>query len=124
MDSFDTLTFSILPTPCGLLRITCARSFFARLRGLLARPPLDATEALLIAPCNSVHTVGMRYAIDVVFLDRDERIVRIVRDLRPLRFAWCPRAKAVLECRAGTAERAGWRVGDCLALGDEKRGQR
>ena len=51
------------------MRIHVARSFLQRARGLLGRAPLAADEALLIRPCSSIHTFGMRFAIDVVFID-------------------------------------------------------
>jgi uncharacterized protein len=95
------------PTPAGRLAVTVATSFPARARGLLARPPLEQDEALLIAPCSSIHTFGMRYPIDVVFLDRCARIVRVCPKVpaRRLRFGWG--AAAVLELRTGQAARHG-----------------
>lgn len=104
----------LIETSCGALRVKSARSFLARARGLLGAPALGADEALLIAPCNSVHTIGMRYAIDVIFLDREGGILRLVERLRPLRFAACWRAHSVLECRAGTIQRAQWELGEQL----------
>lgn len=83
----------------------------SRLRGLIGRVE---PEPLLIAPARSVHTCGMRFAIDVVFLDDRLRVVRVVPGLRPWRLASARRACAVLELPAGTA--AGLRPGDRLAL--------
>jgi uncharacterized membrane protein (UPF0127 family) len=80
-----------------------------------ARGLLGTTEAppLLIAPARSVHTVGMRRPIDVVFLDGDLRVVKVVERLRPWRIAGARGAVAVLELPAGTA---GVRPGDRYAL--------
>jgi uncharacterized protein len=81
-----------------------AERFVDRLGGLLARPRLAAGEALLLRPCNSVHTCFMPYAIDVVFLDRQGRVLRTVVALRPWRAAFHGRAHKVLEwatCKAG-----------------------
>ncbi len=64
-------------TPGGRLVARIATRFTARARGLLGGPPLELDEALLIAPCSSIHTFGMRYPIDVVFLDRNARVVRV-----------------------------------------------
>jgi len=98
-------------------RIECARSFLARLRGLLFRPPLAEGEGLWIEPCRSIHTMGMRYAIDAIFLDAEMRVVAIAERLRPWRATRIqPRARAVLELPAGTVERSGTRVGDRLRL--------
>lgn len=85
-----------------------------RLRGLLGRPPLARGEGLLIAPCPSVHTVGMGYPIDIAFLDRTLRVVHRVCALPPWRFAGCARAYAALELSAGALDEAGIVVGDLL----------
>ena len=91
------------PTPAGSLRVRIADSFVARAVGLLAGAPLGEAEALLIAPCSSIHTFGMRYPIDVVFVDRDARIVRAYPWVRAGRIRFALGARAVLELRAGTA---------------------
>ncbi|GAA4336391.1 hypothetical protein GCM10023144_30650 [Pigmentiphaga soli] len=96
------------------MRWRLATTFGARLRGLLGRPPLAPGEALWIAPCKAVHTFGMRHALDVAFIDRHGRIVRIVPELRPWRIAFCPAAAAVAEARAGESVRGGWRHGMAL----------
>ena len=95
----------------AVVRWHTASTFIARLLGLLAMPPLARGEALWIAPCRAVHTCGMSYAIDVVFVSAQGRIVRIVPGLRPWRCAPCLDAAAVAELRAGEAARLGWRVG-------------
>jgi uncharacterized membrane protein (UPF0127 family) len=59
-----------------------------RRRGLLGRAALPAGHAMWFERCACVHTCGMRFAIDVVFLDRRRRVVRIYRDVRPWRLAW------------------------------------
>jgi len=82
----------------GRIRLVCARGMAGRLRGLLcrARAPGPRT-GLLLSPCNAVHTFGMRYGIDVAFIDREGRVLRLVRNLRPWRAACCLRAVAVVE---------------------------
>lgn len=78
----------------------------ARMRGLLGRASLGPGAALLIERCGAVHTVGMRFALDLVFLDRGWRVVRVARDVRPGRLmvwgGW--RAARVIECEAGCAD--------------------
>ncbi len=76
-----------------------------RSRGLLGRDPLAAGDGLLITPCNAVHTFGMGYPIDLVYVARDRRVRKIVSGLRPRRLSWCPGAHAVLELAAGAAAR-------------------
>lgn len=78
-----------------------ATRFMDRLRGLHAYPPLAADRGLLLAPCRAVHTVGLRHPIDVVFLNRQGRVVRQIDALRPARMAWCLQAAAVVELPAG-----------------------
>ena len=83
-------------------------------RGLLGRESLSATEGLLLTPCKAVHTVGMRFPIDVIFIDRDGRVVRIVPSLAPWRIAMSARANAVIELAAGHAAVSDIRIGDML----------
>lgn len=79
---------------------------WARLRGLIGRPPPGPGAALMFFKCRSVHGWLMRYPIDVVFVDDAWRVMRVVR-LRPWRAVSCRRAAHVLELRAGEAERLG-----------------
>lgn len=81
-----------------------AGSVWQRLCGLLGRPPLGPGQGLWLTPCRAVHTAGMRYAIDLAFIDRRGRVVRIVRSLRPWRWAACWRARSVVELAAGEAD--------------------
>jgi uncharacterized membrane protein (UPF0127 family) len=95
-------------TPAGAsLRVKVAACFWLRLRGLLFRPPLAADEGLLILPCSSVHTIGMRQPIDVVFLSADATVLKVAESLRPMRTAACRGARAVLELQAGRARALG-----------------
>lgn len=97
-----------------------AHHFFSRLRGLLWRKPLGIAEALLIMPCNSVHTMGMQYAIDVVFLSPDFQILHIVPVCQPRRFIRHKHAKHTLELLAGQAAALGLKVGMQLTLSSKQ----
>jgi uncharacterized membrane protein (UPF0127 family) len=88
----------------------------ARMRGLLGRSGLEDGEGLLIRPTNSVHMFFMRFAIDVVFVDRELAVRKIVETLRPWRMAGCRGARAALELPAGAAGRYGITVGERLSL--------
>ena len=77
-----------------------------RMRGLLGRPAPAADTGLLIEPCGSVHTWFMRYAIDVVYLDRDGAVLRVVSAMAPWRMSRQPRARSTLELCAGGAATA------------------
>ena len=87
-----------------------------RRRGLLGRDGLDAGCALMLEPCPAVHTAFMRFAIDVVFMDRDGYAVKIVRNLVPWRIAVAPSAHTVVEMAAGSLEHLDVSVGDRLFL--------
>ncbi len=78
-----------------------ARSPLARLRGLIGR---SGEVALLLPRCRSVHTFFMRFALDLVWLDREGSVVRVDRGVRPWRVRWCRTAWSVLECAAGSAD--------------------
>jgi uncharacterized membrane protein (UPF0127 family) len=85
-------------------RLYSPRGFWGRGLGLLARPPLRPGEALWLNPCGSIHTWGMRYAIDVVFVDRDLQVLRVARGLRPWRIGWAPGGvRSAIEFPAGAA---------------------
>jgi len=81
----------------GGLCVFSACSFRARLLGLALLDDVPAGCALLMPGCSSVHTFGMRFPIDVVFLDREGRVARIARRVPPRRFVRCRAAAAVLE---------------------------
>ena len=60
-----------------------ADSFFKRLRGLMGKRGLEKEECLIITPCNSIHTFFMEFPIDVVFLDGECRVVKLIRSIAP-----------------------------------------
>lgn len=94
------------------LNVRSLRTFFARLLGLLGQRSLARGEALLLQPCAAVHSFGMRFPIDVVFVDADWRIVAVRAHLVPWRVAAHGGAHAALELPCGDAKRL------ALALGD------
>ena len=94
------------------LEVELAENFLSRLRGLMFRRQLEAGRGLLLAPCNSVHMLFMRFAIDVIYLDENFRIKKIVRDLTPwLGMSICFGAWGALELPSGEAERLKLAVG-------------
>lgn len=98
-------------------RAVAARSMKARTVGLLGRSSLEPGEALLLEPCSSVHTAFMRFPIDVVYVDRSGRVVKVVRDLRPFRVSAVFRAgRSVIELPSGTVANTGTAVGDELSF--------
>ncbi len=97
-------------------RCTLADRAPARLRGLLGRGALAEGEGILLRPAGSVHTVLMRFPIDVVFLDRDLTVLDVVPSLAPWRASGRRGAKAVVELGAGEAARRGVGAGDRLTF--------
>jgi hypothetical protein len=96
------------------LQVHVCESRFERGRGLLLRPRLDPDSALLLPNCRAVHTIGMHYPIDVIFCDRQGRILSVRERLGPCRIASEPAACHAWELRAGAARHWGWCVGDLL----------
>lgn len=93
-----------------------ADTWLRRLVGLLGRSGLPAGGGLIIEPCSSVHCVGMRFTIDVLFVDKDG-IVLYARTLRPQRFSpMVRRARRAIELPEGTIGRTGTLPGDRLLL--------
>ncbi len=86
----------------------------ARLRGLLGRSGLSSGEGMLLRPASSIHTAFMRFPIDAVFLDREDRVLKVAPELSPWRMAACKGARAVLELPAGEAQRRGLKPGVSL----------
>lgn len=91
-------------TPLGsTLSITRAENFGTRLMGLLGRSSLDNAHGLYFNQCNAVHTWGMRFPIDLVYLDNQGTVLDVVHELKPWRFNRHAKAQAVLELNAGAA---------------------
>jgi len=91
-------------------------SSFGRARGLLGRDGLEPGGGMLIDRAGSVHMFFMRFPIDVVFLARDRRVVKVTHRLKPWRYAGARRAVAALELPAGRAEEVGVEPGDVLVF--------
>lgn len=96
-------------------KISKADKFGTRLVGLLRRRSLNPEEALWLVPCKGVHTFGMKFPIDVVFLNRRRRVVQLLSRLAPRSFSglsW--RSYSILELPAGTIERSYTEIGDTM----------
>lgn len=85
-------------------RVTRTETFLERSKGLLGRKALPAEEGLLIIPCNSIHTLFMQFPLDVLFLDKDSRVVHVTRSLKPWRACMCLKASSVVELAAGVID--------------------
>ena len=98
--------------------VRVARSFMSRGRGLMFESGLSPDSGLLIDPCSSIHMFFMRFALDVLYVGRDDRIVRAQRAIKPWRIGpiYTRGAKYVIELPVGTIDRSGSEVGDQLRI--------
>ena len=79
-------------------------SLWGRGRGLLGRAGLRPGEGIVLTPCGSVHMLFMRFAIDVVYLDKRDRVVKTVHHLRPFTFSWGGRGAATISTSRSRSE--------------------
>lgn len=94
-----------------------AADWWSRLRGLLGRAPLQPGEGLLLRGENAIHTLGMTFAIDVLFLDRAGRVVHLISAMPPWRISpFVTRARDVLELPAGIIAQTNTMLGDQIEL--------
>jgi tetratricopeptide (TPR) repeat protein/uncharacterized membrane protein (UPF0127 family) len=95
-------------------RLEIADGFWSRFKGVMGRRDFDSGHGVLLVPCQSIHTFGVRFPLDLVFLDRRGRIVDVNRNIGPRRIVWPVRgAHAVLELPSGGADK--------LAVGEQLR---
>jgi uncharacterized protein len=97
-------------------RVRIAGTSSSRRRGLLDCTSLGPDEGLWIAPCEAIHTFGMKIPIDSVFLDRHGQVRKLCANLPPARIAICWKANSVLELAAGSIAHHGLALGDCLEI--------
>lgn len=98
-------------------RLAYAETFWKRLVGLMGRRALGPEEALIIVPCPSIHTFFMRFPIDVAFLDREWRVLRIVHALAPFRWSGVvSHAHYAVELPAYRLRNSGCQEGDVLRV--------
>lgn len=99
------------------LSVTCASTTGARLRGLLGKLRLRPDEGVWLVPSRGIHTVGMLFPIDVIYLDELKRVIHVVEYMRPFRFSRISLSGAsVLELPAHTIYASHTKVGDQLAI--------
>jgi len=93
-----------------------AKTYGSRLKGLLGRTGLPKGEGLVITPCNSIHTIGMKFPIDVAFVDKNDTVVYIMENIPKGKLSpVIKKAKYVIEARAGEYK-GKLEVGDRLEL--------
>ncbi|WP_321380396.1 DUF192 domain-containing protein [Trichococcus shcherbakoviae] len=96
--------------------LQAADTFYARFRGLMGRPSIPKNTGLMIKPCNSVHCFFMKFPIDVIFLDKENRVVHISENMRPGSVSPIVRkATYVIEANASAFQK-NIKIGDILQL--------
>lgn len=93
-----------------------ANTVLKRMVGLLNRRAMTEGDGLLIDRCYGIHTIGMRFPIDVLFLDKDLRVIRVVNALPPFRTCAVKKAVYVLELPVGSIERTRTEPGDQIQI--------
>jgi hypothetical protein len=99
-----------------IARLEIARTPLQRMRGLLGRSRLPPGEGMLFERCSSIHMFFMRFALDVIFVDSDWTVRRVVRNLRPWHLAASSGADRVVELAAGALEETPVAPGDALRI--------
>jgi uncharacterized membrane protein (UPF0127 family) len=98
-------------------RGSIAANLWTRFRGLLGRPPLQPGDGLLLRGEKAIHTVGMGYPIDVLFLDRSGKVVHLYHAMPPLRASpYVRRARDILELPPGILAKTGTVLGDVITF--------
>lgn len=106
-----------------LAGVSLADTWLTRLVGLL-RTDKTAFKGLLISPCSSVHTIGMRYAIDVIFIDGNRRVSKLCKNIEPMRFCFGTHdTTSTLELPTGTIEALGLNIGDEISTVKKRRAE-
>jgi uncharacterized protein len=96
-----------------------ADTFMSRFMGLMGKKSLPAGHGLLITPCNSIHMLFMKFALDIVFIDKNNTVVQVIENIRPWKTSkiiW--KAHNTLELPVGTVQKSGTQVGDVLEIRD------
>ena len=102
-------------------RIDRLSSFLQRAVGLLGRTTIRPGEGAWIAPCGAIHTLGMQAALDVIFIDSADRVIRTVSNVRPNRLLLaCRGARAVVELGHGALDEHDLLPGDLLELVEDR----
>ena len=106
--------FSVKDGVCLIENMNITTNVWERMQGLIGKPQLALNQGLMLSSCNSVHTFGMKYDIDLVYVNRDKKIVKLVQGLKPNRVSFCLNAASTLELNSGVIKNLGINFGDHL----------
>jgi uncharacterized membrane protein (UPF0127 family) len=98
-----------------------ARTFYQRFSGWMGRPAVGEEEALVLLPCQAIHTCFLKFPLDVVFVAADGRVMFTLADLRPFRFSpFVRHSRLVIELPAGRLKQTGTGPGDRLVFAERE----
>ncbi len=115
----DSYAFNLTREVILATEVKLANTHYTRLRGLLGAnsATFSSGRALWIVPCRCIHTIGMKFAIDAIFLDRGNRVVHTEENIKPWRMTpLCASAVSVLELPNRTISRTSTAVGDLIEI--------
>lgn len=95
-----------------------ADNFILRLRGLMFQKEIESGQALIFPKAPAIHTCFMRFPIDIVFLDKQNKVIKIFEAVRPWRMVYCPHSALVIELPAQRAAQRSLKLGDSLEIVD------
>ena len=108
---------NITKNTCLAEEAVMAQALFKRMKGLLGQGGLKQGQAMVLKPCNSIHTFFMAFAIDVLFLDKENRVVKALDNVSPFRISGIYlKAQSAIELPAGTIQATSTSPGDVLLL--------
>lgn len=93
-----------------------AASLYSRLLGYMFRSSMDFDEALIFYNAPSIHMFFMRFSLDIVFLGKDNKIIKICSNLKPWQLAHCLISRVTIELPAGKSDSLGLAIGDTLKI--------
>ena len=99
---------------CSVDQVQRTETIFERMRGLLGAAVLKPNTGLWISSCNSIHSFFMSFSIDVLYLDKNNTVVRVIEDMQPWRVNACWPARSVIELRQGQVAALGIQTGDTV----------
>lgn len=98
-------------------RVEIALTFIKKLKGLMFRKELPQEDCLIILQCNSIHTCFMNFALDIIFLNKENKVVHLIEGIKPYRFSpIIKEACFVVELAPGCIKRSHTEVGDILSF--------
>ncbi|MCU0666755.1 MAG: DUF192 domain-containing protein [Candidatus Omnitrophica bacterium] len=102
---------------CLAQNAAVADSLFSRMKGLLGKESLSYGQALILQPCNSVHTFFMKFSLDLIFVNKENRIIKIIANLKPWRLSGVYlQAAYVIEFPAGSLVSSESKEGDTILI--------